>query len=319
MPKPKKKSARNNPAKVQPKQALTLSGAYEPSKLLVVLGRVQARIAANTPVERAAFASLMTDAQRAELGRRTKAPGVAGEAVSWVVQVDEDGREYPELFEFYAKTRFSYLLESTRALVAGVVADSGRGKDHGTVKAGATSASESAKAFRKRLLRRLGEYAGERTEALDAIQAAKGSIAEDDLLATSIKDLVALAQTWAANADPHSKVLATSAKLTPAFCEEALTAAKALTGAAADAKEAGRGSSKDSPAVNVREGTVLHEMDVAMAAVEEAHEEHPTIRRLTPGPATRGVLGPKKAPPATPAPAPVDPPADPQGKKPANG
>lgn len=36
-------------------------------------------------------------------------------------------------------------------------------------------------------------------------------------------------------------------------------------------------------------------MREAMLAVEEAHEQHGAIRRLTPGPGTRSVLGPKRA------------------------
>lgn len=108
-----------------------------------------------------------------------------------------------------------------------------------------------------------------------------------------------------ARSDPHSKVLATAAGLTVALCEEALRAGQALTGAAADATEAGRARGTDSPAVNVREGGVLREMREAMLAVDEAHEQHGAIRRLTPGPGTRSVLGPRRATPKAPEVAPT--------------
>jgi hypothetical protein len=47
--------------------------------------------------------------------------------------------------------------------------------------------------------------------------------------------------------------------------------------------------------VNLVEGTVLNEMDEAQRCFEQAHLATQVIRRLTPGPATRQVLGSKKA------------------------
>ena len=52
------------------------------------------------------------------------------------------------------------------------------------------------------------------------------------------------------------------------------------------------------------EGTVLNEMEEAQRCFDEAHLATQVIRRLTPGPATRQVLGAKKAAKAAAAEAP---------------
>jgi hypothetical protein len=302
--KPAKKPASKKPSATAATPAEGASDA--PSKLLVVLSRVKARLPELTDVQLAAFHSLMTDTQRAALGGRTRGRAVASDAVAWIVQIDKDGREYPALFDFYAKERFAWFVESTGALVERLVAEGGKRAKKGAVEGSAASASDQAKALRKRLVRRIEAFAGDRSKERDELDAALGSIATDDDLAASIQGLVRLAKEWLGRTDAASKVLASAAKLTPALCDQALAAGKALTGAAADATEAGRGSGKDSPAVNVREGAVLREMREAMLAVEEAHEQHRTIRKLSPGPGTRQVLGPRRgATAAAPAPAPA--------------
>jgi hypothetical protein len=304
-PAPAKKPAA---AKARPKAALpptaveapVAHASTEPSTLLLVLLRIKARIPALSELQRVAFHSLMTDPQRAALGARTKGEAVATDAVAWIVQIDEDAREYPALFTFYAAERFAYLVERTEALVQQLITENGKRGAKGTIKGAAATASETAKLLRNRLLRRLESYAGDRDAEEDEIAKARGTIADDDATSSSIHDLVKLAQAWMARATPQSHVLIAAAGLTPALCEEALRAAQALTGAAADATEAGRARATDSPAVNVREGGVLREMREAMIAIEEAHEQHGAIRRLTPGAATRGVLGPRRALPKAP-------------------
>jgi hypothetical protein len=274
---------------------MEVAADYEPSQLLEVLSRAQARVGTVTTTTRAAFDSLMTDAQRVDLGVRTKAIGVAKDAVAWIVQIDTDGREYPELFEFYSKTRFAYFLQVTRDLVTRVIAESGRTSEKTVSKDGATSARDQAKRAHESLLGRLHAFAGSRAKEQDAIAKAQQSVATNDTLAASIKNLVALARTFIDRKDEPSRIVAEAANLTSAFCDQALAKAMALTGAAADATEAGRLMRKDSPAVNVREGAVLREMEVAKAAVDEANDEHPPVRRLNPGPATRSVFGSRKA------------------------
>lgn len=266
----------------------------EPSKLLLVLSRIKSRLPALSDLQRTAFHSLMTEPQRAALGARTKGHAAASDAVTWIVQIDEDAREYPALFEYYAEERFAYFVEATEALAQRLLEESGKRDKKGSITGTASSASEIAKSVRKRLVRRLETYAGDRTAEEEAITDAMGTIGSDDALAGSIHKLVKLAKAWIESADEKSKVLASAAKLTPALCEEALRAAQALIGAAADATETGRARGTDSPAVNVREGSVLREMREAMAAVEEARDEHSAIRRLTPGPGTRAVLGSKR-------------------------
>ncbi|MFS8068999.1 MAG: hypothetical protein ACMG6S_21775, partial [Byssovorax sp.] len=261
---------------------------------LLVLTRIKARLPALSDLQRAAFQSLMTDPQRAALGARTKGNAAASDAVTWIVQIDKDAQEYPALFDYYAEERFAYFVECTGALAQRLLAESGKRDEKGSITGTASSASEVAKSVRKRLARRLETYAGDRTAEQDAITEVMGTVGSDDAIAGSIHKLVKLATQWIERADEKSKVLASAAKLTPALCEEALRAAQALTGAAADATETGRARGTDSPAVNVREGSVLREMREAMVSLEEAREQHSAIRRLTPGPGTRAVLGPKR-------------------------
>jgi hypothetical protein len=296
-PVPAKKPAAPKP---KPAPAGAPAAATEPSKLVLVLSRIKTRVPALSDLQREAFHSLMTDPQRAALGARTRGDGVATDAVAWIVQIDEDAREYPALFTFYAAERFAYFVERTEALAQQLLTESDKRGAKGTIKGTAATASDTAKLLRNRVLRRLEAYAGDRVPEGDEITKARGSIADDDATAGSIHDLVKLARSWMARTSPQSQVLAAAAGLTPALCEEAVRAGQALTGAAADATAAGRARGTDSPAVNVREGGVLREMREAMLAVEEAHEQHGAIRRLTPGPATRGVLGPRRATPKVP-------------------
>ena len=291
-PATKPAAARTKPKPVPPPVS---AAPTEPSKLLLVLSRVKARIPALSDIQREAFHSLMTDPRRADLGARTKGGAVATDAVAWIVQVDEDAREYPTLFTFYAAERFAYFVERTEALAQQLLTESSKRDSKGTIKGTAATSSETAKLLRNRVLRRLETYAGDRVAEGDEIKKARGTIADDDATAGSIHDLVKLARAWIARTTPQSQVLATAAGLTAALCEEALRAGQALTGAAADATEAGRARGTDSPAVNVREGGVLREMREAMLAVDEAHEQHGAILRLTPGPGTRSVLGPRRA------------------------
>jgi hypothetical protein len=308
-PVPAKKPAA---VKAKPRQAaapIPTETITEPSKLLLVLSRIKARIPALSDLQREAFHSLMTDPQRADLGARTKGGAVATDAVAWIVQVDEDAREYPTLFTFYAVERFAYFVERTEALAQQLLTESGKRDSKGTIKGTAATSSETAKLLRNRVLRRLETYAGDRVAEGDEIKKARGSIADDDSTAGSIHDLVKLARAWIARTAPQSQVLATAAGLTPALLDEAVRVGQALTGAAADATEAGRARGTDSPAVNVREGGVLREMREAMLSLDEAHEQHGAIRRLTPGPGTRSVLGPKKAVKAKDEPPTATPPA----------
>src|SRR5262245_54724952 len=122
---------------------------YEPSKSRLVLSRVKARLPALSSVEQNAFQSLATDAQRAAPGARTKARGIAGDAVRWIVQIDKDGREYPALFDFYDKKRLAYFVSCTEALLDRIDADGSRRRDKGSLKQEAGSATDRAKTLRK--------------------------------------------------------------------------------------------------------------------------------------------------------------------------
>jgi hypothetical protein len=181
-----------------------------------------------------------------------------------------------------------------RRLFDRIDAERSQRKKKGALVEKATSETDGAKAARERLVARMRRFAGEREQENKALDEALGSIASDEELGRSIKGLVTLAQQWLARTDAASLVLLASAKLTKEVVAEALAAGTALMGAAADATEDRTVGGRDSAAVNVSEGAVLYEMRYALDAVGEAHEEHRAIRKLVPGPATRGVLGPRK-------------------------
>ena len=114
-------------------------------------------------------------------------------------------------------------------------------------------------------------------------------------IGASIRTLAALGADRLARPDTKAKIQYTSAGLTKDGVSAALAAADALTGAATESTLAGRRPSVDSPEVSIVEGAVLHEMDEAQRCFDEAHQATRLIRRLSPGPATRHVLGAKVA------------------------
>jgi hypothetical protein len=269
--------------------------ASSSTRTTTVLRKVRPHWPAISDADREAFDSLATDAQRAEKGGRTRAPRVLAEALAWVTQVDGELRANAALHEFYTPTRFVYFLERVALLDTGIEADRTRGTSRAASRTTADGARSTAVAARTRLERRLERFAGRRDAENAEIDAARGQANPDDALRASLVDLALVAERFLARRDHASVILARNAGLTEAVVHAARLAAHALVEGAADATLAGPGASKDSPAVNIAEGAVLLEMDAAMHAFDEAHDEHPAIKRLTPGPATRGVLGNRHA------------------------
>jgi len=184
-------------------------------------------------------------------------------------------------------------------------------KNVGAARGTAASRREAALTARDALLSPLRTFAGERATESAALDTATGVIDPDDRLGESLADLAALADSWLALKDEDSVFLAAQAGLTADLAVAAITAAKALTGSAVDAKLEGYAVGKDTPLVNLAEGGVLLEMKAAMRLFGEAHAKYPAVKKLSPGTATRGVLArhvataAKKT--AEPAPTPVVP------------
>ena len=245
---------------------------------------------------RAAYDELISDEGRAALGAKTRGPAVFREAVEWCVQIAEAFGKYPARVKaHYAETRFAYFLERTALLGAAVeVQQAHRGQQVST-RSTTAEREEAAREARKALLSNLRGFAGRRDVERKALSLALGTTDNINAIGASIRTLAALGAEWLARPDTKAKIQCTSAGLTKEGVSAALAAADALTGAATESTLAGRRPSADSPEVNLVEGAVLHEMDEAQRCFDEAHQATQLIRRLSPGPATRHVLGAKVA------------------------
>ncbi len=264
-------------------------------KLLARRGPVDA-------AHRAAYAELITDEGRAALGVKTRGPGVFRDAVAWCVQIDEAFAKYPaHVKAHYADTLVAYLLEQTALLGAAIDAQQTRRGEQHTTRSTMAEREEAARAARAELISALRGFAGRRDAERNALSLALGRTDSLDAVAGSLRALAALGAEWLARSGATAAIQAASAGLT----NEGVAAVDALTGAASKSTLAGRRPAVDAPEVNLVEGTVLNEMDEAQRCFEEAHLATPLIRRLTPGPATRQVLGSKKASKAAAAEAPA--------------
>ena len=276
------------------------SAAWEPSKAIEVLSRLRPRWPSLSSIEIAAFDTLSTDAQRSALGVRTKARGVAADAIRWAGSIDRQLRDYAVLREHYAPERFAYYLHRLDALVQELAQVGSRKSAEGAASSGTQVASAAARAARKKLGYAMERFAGNRTFEERLLSTARGETTSDALLVSSIKTLVDLAMSWFPTGSP---TLLAAARLTPALLDEVRAAANALTSAGASETEVGKGPVRDAPAVNLVEGWVLEEMLRVHEDVNLAREESQVLERLIPSSATRAVIGPhtrKKAatPPA---------------------
>lgn len=245
---------------------------------------------------RAAYDDLISDEGRAALGAKTRGPAVFREAVEWCVQIAEAFGKYPARVKaHYAETRFAYFLDRTALLGAAVEAQQAHRGQQGSTRSTTAEREEAAREARKSLLSNLRGFVGRRDAERKALGLALGQTDNINAIGASIRTLAALAAEWLARTDTKAKIQCASAGLTNEGVASALAAANALTGAATESTLAGRRPSADSPEVNLVEGAVLHEMDEAQRCFDEAHAATQLIRRLSPGPATRHVLGSKAA------------------------
>ena len=301
-----RKTTAKKPSPVDPKPAekkATKEGRAL-DKLLARRGPVDA-------AHRAAYAELITDEGRAALGVKTRGPGVFRDAVAWCVQIDEAFAKYPARVKaHYAETRFAYFLEQTALLGAAIDAQQTRRSEQDTTRSTMAEREEAARGARAELISALRGFAGRRDAERKALSLALGRTDSLNAVGESIRTLAELGAEWLARPGATATIQAVSAGLTSEGVAAALAAADALTGAASESTLAGRRPAVDAPEVNLVEGTVLNEMDEAQRCFEEAHLATQLIRRLTPGPATRQVLGSKKAAKAAAAEAPaIDAPA----------
>jgi hypothetical protein len=286
----KKNKNKNAETKSSPKTGS--EGATSAAKLTRKLLDKLPPIGATT---RAALRSLATDAQRSDLGRQTKAPGVLADGVTMAIAIDQQIATFPSLTETYVLRRFAYFLESLLALDALIEGSSSREEKLGAARGTAANAYERADKARTKLLARLKRFAGDRGPENEEIKLVPAKGRTNDELGRSIGKAVALAQSWLARTDAESVENATLAVLDDAVVAHAVTCAAGLGGAHVDAALEGRKNANDSPIVNLEEGNVLIEMAYAMEVFEEAHADNDVVSRLSPGPATRQCARPDGA------------------------
>jgi hypothetical protein len=296
---PKKASAKSTSKKSKAAPAAQPTAesidVIELSRIGATTARLRSQWPPLTLEEREAFRALATDTQRSKLGKQTKAQGVLREAVAWASQIDRELRLHPDVAEHYTPIRFAYFLERLHGLHERVTAEREQRTQRGATRGAKDSHRTTAVQARRRLLRRLLTFAGKREAELTEIAGAQGTIDTEENIGLSIGALAKLARQWMARTDPLAKIQAKNAGLTAARVEVALKAAKGLVSTSTDATLEGPDAARDSPLVNRDEGDVLLEMDEAMNRFADAQEENEAVRQLSPGAATRHVLGSRKA------------------------
>jgi len=304
MPKPKTKStskkksaqSKKQPTSLTPTNSDPAADDYDPIKGRLVLQQLEARHGQVDKPHCEAFDSLIDDEHRAELGAKTRAPGVLRDAIAWAVIIDHAFQEYPAMVEqHYAKARYQYFLHRLGLLDTAISAQEAQRGGQGDSRSTAADREQAARDARKALISKMRTYAGARKAERDDLEKAMGTTESSDALGTSIQSLATLARTWISRPDTQSQILCAAAGLVTAVVDDVVAAGKALTSAAGDATMAGRMRAFDAPAVNLAEGAVLFEMSEAARCFDEAHEATQVIPRLSPGAATRHVLGSKKS------------------------
>ncbi|HEY4118632.1 MAG TPA: hypothetical protein VGM56_12290 [Byssovorax sp.] len=262
---------------------------FDAAKARALVGRMRARWPRLDASERRSFEGLSTDDERARVGVRTHAQPLAIEAVRWAISIDRQLGDLAVARDHYDPKRFAYLLERLDALLAALV---GAPPDTAPADEGAARAAD----MRRRLLLALGRYAGKRLALRTLLEAGRGTAANADGLALSLRTLVGLASTWVETGDAF---LLSCARLTPRLVEDA----RALVLSGGDGvDDAGRGARWRAP--YVAEGAVAEELERACDDFDAAKRDNDAVRRLEIGPALRAALGPPDVrsipPPAAP-------------------
>lgn len=253
------------------------------------------RLAADQPrltdTQRRAFLGQFSEAQCDELGGRTKAALVHGDALAWAALIDKNLRERAGVLRRYTRQRFAWYLECVGTLadaIEGQRAAQGRSA-HG--RGSVDKAREAGLLARAELAEALAILAGgDDARQLDVV-AAQGDAGTSEALAASLRALSDLANGWLERFDMESHALVASVGLSRADVESALDCAGELTAESDPHRLASpRSALRDTPAVDRAEGRVLLEMRLVMRVFSAAHERTRLVAPLVPGPGTRAVL-----------------------------
>jgi len=255
-----------------------------------LLARLLAQHPSITPGHRTAFASLLTDAQADDFGKRTRGADVRAEALRWAVQIDSSLRAYPGALSGYGAARFVYFLECARGLHDALGADDKKRQKLDLARGAADSVRGSAAATRSKIASVLRTFAGRRVGERNDLAAALGTSDTPDKIGLSLTALAKLGNTWLDRTDADSKILAETAGLTAGTITAAVNAAKSLQTAAAGASMEGRARPTDTPPVNRAEGRLLFEMIEARRIFNEANAQTGVVPKLSPGASVRHVF-----------------------------
>ena len=243
-----------------------------------------ARYAAPSEASVRAFAGQISEPAAETRGQQTTAAGVVRDARAWVPTIERVLLSGAEVR--YSLARFLHLLTCIDALARALdgVAAAGAG-------AALSLAESRARVARNNLLEALESLALGNEEAEAKLSEKRGSTDRPDLIVTSLRGLIEVAEGWLAMTDEGVKALIESARLSASDVARAREAADALGAMALAKTVAGAERPRDSAAVNRLEGRVTFEMAVVMRAFNNAAARG-VGERLVPGPATRHLLTP---------------------------
>jgi len=195
----------------------------------------------------------------------------------------------------YQMSRLVWFLECLRALATAIdVQKTGVGSMQEARKR-AERALSAAEATRNDLLHVLEILAGDNEAEKATFAKAKGTAATPDTLAASLKSLATLAAGWITHSDRVMKAMAESVNLIKADVDKARRDAEELIAARTDGSAGGKRELRDNAQVNLMEGRVLLEMQLAMGIFEAANKQNKMVPKLVPGAASRPFLARKRA------------------------
>lgn len=292
------KTPKNGPSSKKPSSAPATPAAPSPrakTRAHDVLDRLLAGRPPLTTAQHNAFARRFSDAVCEAMGGRTKSEGVLDDSIAWTAIMDKALKKHPAELRRYGAARFVWFLGCIRALLDAREEQQVAHGNTGAAKDRAARAQKAAVAAREELLETMEALVEDHDEGEAALARAAGGTDKPDAIVDSIRAIAKLARGWLARKDDEAAALVESVGLTLAEVEAAEAAADALADAGTDRTIEGRVVVRDTPPVNRAEGRVVLEMRAAMRIFARANRRNGEVPKLSPGPATRGVLAPRAA------------------------
>lgn len=270
----------------------TAEGATS-SRVAQALVAMRARQPTIDDALREAFRRQRTDAYCTLLGGRTRGALVFRDAMAWARRIDGALKKPDRSGVPITGEHFAWYLECLEALRLGLVAKAGAADGSGDAAQALDAARRLGDAVAVRLARRLREVAGGDPAWTHELAEAQANTGVEDATVTRLRGLAGLVERWLDRGDAGIRALLAVHGVAAEDARRARAAARALDDAL-DAKPAANAVARDTPAVNLAEGRVLVCMRQFRKMLAEAREEGRTTLVLVPGPATRGVVVPRR-------------------------